>query len=165
MPVRKPHVSPELLASVERAEAMHNFVIATAPDTFKLDSDTKTLVVSLYALVVEHHGAILCLLKSGRFDGSAFALVRPLVDACYRAHWICYCAKPEIVARVYGGENCYPGLIKMAEEVEKCTQTDGFFTAIAPHIAALHGYTHGGLEQLGRRFDAAGNVSPRLRFG
>jgi hypothetical protein len=37
---------------------------------------------------------------------------------------------------------------------------DGVFRSIDPAIRALHGYTHGGLEQLGRRFDAAGNVSP-----
>jgi hypothetical protein len=41
----------------------------------------------------------------------------------------------------------------------------GFFAAIAPHIAALHGYTHGGLEQLGRRFDAVGNVRPTYADG
>ena len=54
----------------------------------------------------------------------------------------------------------YPGLINMATEVEKKSDAGGIFAAIAPHIHGLHGYTHGGIEQLGRRFDAAGDVRP-----
>jgi hypothetical protein len=36
--------------------------------------------------------------------------------------------------------------------------TGGLFSQVMPYIASLHGYTHGGLEQLGRRFDENGNV-------
>lgn len=39
------------------------------------------------------------------------------------------------------------------------------FASIAPYINALHGYTHGGLEQLGRRFDATGDVRPNYGDG
>ena len=47
----------------------------------------------------------------------------------------------------------------MADEVEKrMSYTGGLFTILKPFITALHGYTHGGLEQLGRRFDDQGNV-------
>jgi hypothetical protein len=54
----------------------------------------------------------------------------------------------------------------MADEVEKpMNYTSGLFTALKPHINALHGYTHGGLEQLGRRFDASGNVQPNYATG
>jgi hypothetical protein len=56
------------------------------------------------------------------------ALVRPLLDAAYRAHWIYSCAKPEIIERIKAGDDCYPGLINMAEAVDKKMDTDGFFT-------------------------------------
>jgi hypothetical protein len=47
----------------------------------------------------------------------------------------------------------------MADAIDKALPaTDGLFQALKPFIIALHGYTHGGLEQLGRRFDAEGNV-------
>jgi len=47
----------------------------------------------------------------------------------------------------------------MADAIDKALPTtDGLFQALKLFIAALHGYTHGGLEQLGRRFDAEGNV-------
>jgi hypothetical protein len=46
----------------------------------------------------------------------------------------------------------------MAEAIEKAVDAGGFFLTISPYIKALHGYTHGGLEQLGRRFNADGNI-------
>jgi len=77
MPVYQPTVSKELLTQIDRAEKMHNFVLANVPDRLVLDTEEKTVLVSLLSLTIEHHGAILHLLKSGRFDGSAMALTRP----------------------------------------------------------------------------------------
>jgi len=158
--INPPVVSNKLLEEIHKAEQMHDFIMATIPDKFIGDTDQKLLVAAIFSLTAEHHGAILYLLKAGRFDGSALALVRPLIDGAYRAHWIYSCAKPDIVARIKNGENVYPGLINMATEIEKKINADGMFASIAPYINALHGYTHGGLEQLGRRFDATGNVKP-----
>lgn len=158
MPIIKPpDVSKNLLDEIQKAEQMHDFIMATIPDKFVGDTGEKLpLVAAIFSLIAEHHGAILYLLKAGRFDGSAFALVRPIIDGAYRAHWIYSCAKPEIIARIRNGENVYPGLINMATEIEKNLSTDGMFVSVAPYISALHGYTHGGLEQLGRRFDSTG---------
>ena len=116
-------------------------------------------------LVLEHQGAILYLLETGQFDGSALALVRPLIDAAYRAHWAYSSASPENIAKLRAGEKCDPGLINMAEAVERKIDAGGFFLTITPYINALHGYTHGGLEQLGRRFDADGNIRPTYTDG
>jgi hypothetical protein len=160
MPIIEPAVSKGVLDEILKAEGMHNFILATMPDRFLSDTDVKILVAAIFSLTLEHHGAILYLLKAGQFDGSAFALVRPLIDGTYRAHWIYACAKPDIVVRIKNGEDVYPGLINMATEVERKSDAGGVFAAIAPYIHALHGYTHGGLEQLGRRFDPAGDVRP-----
>jgi hypothetical protein len=160
MPIIKPPVvSQKLLEEISKAERMHDFITATIPDKFSNDTDRKLLVAAIFSLSLEHHGAILHLLKAGGFDGSAFALVRPLIEGAYRAHWIYSCAKTDIVLRIKKGENVYPGLINMATEIDKKI-ADGMFASIAPYIDGLHGYTHGGLEQLGRRFDAAGSVRP-----
>ena len=119
MPIIRPHVSEDVLHTIEEAEKMYSFILATVPDGFVGNTDEILLVAALFSLVMEHHGAILYLLKSGQFDGSAFALVRPLIDSAYRAHWIYACAKPEIVLRIKNGENVYPGLVNMANEVKK----------------------------------------------
>jgi len=143
---------------IHKAELMHDLISATIPDKFVGDTDQKMLVAAIFSLTSEHHGAILHLLKTGRFDGSAFALVRPLIDGAYRAQWIYSCAKPDIVARIKNGEDVYPGMINMADEIEKKVDADGMFASIKPYIKALHGYTHGGLEQLGRRFNVTGTA-------
>lgn len=163
--IAPPAVSKKLMEEIQKAEQMHDFIMGTVPDKFVGDTDQKLLVAAIFSLTAEHHGAILYLLKAGRFDGSALALVRPMIDVCYRAHWIYSCAKPDIVARIRNGEDVYPGLINMATEVEKRINADGMFTSIEPYINALHGYTHGGLEQLGRRFDATGDVRPNYGDG
>ena len=161
MPIMKASVNHDVQSEIQRAVEMHGFIQKTMPtDNIKLETDAKLLFASLFSLVMEHHGAILYLLRAGQFDGSAFALVCPLIECAYRAHWIYACAKPDIVLRIKNGEDVYPPLINMAEEIEKKLDTDGMFQSITPYIRSLHGYTHGGLEQLGRRFDKAGNVSP-----
>ena len=38
---------------------MHNYVLGTVPQKLLLDTDQKTIIVALFSLVVEHHGAIL----------------------------------------------------------------------------------------------------------
>ena len=53
----------------------------------------------------------------------------------------------------------------MAEAGERNVDAGGFFLTITPYINALHGYTHGGLEQLGRRFDAGGDIRPTYSVG
>ena len=77
------------------------------------------------------HAAILYLLKAARYDGSALALVRPLIDGAYRAHWIYSCAKP-VFARIKNSENVYPRLINMADEIEKKVNADGLIATITP---------------------------------
>jgi len=163
--IKPPTVSKEVSDEISRAEKMHNFILATMPDGFVSDTDVKIIVAALFSLTLEHHGAILYLLKAGQFDGSAFALVRPLVEASYRAHWVYACAKPDIVTRLKNGEEVEPGLINMATEVEKKVDGGGIFSSIAPHIKALHAYTHGGLMQTARRFGATGDVMPNYADG
>ncbi len=163
--IKPPTVSKEVSDEITRAEGMHNFILANMPDGFVSDTDVKIIVAALFSLTLEHHGAILHLLKAGQFDGSAFALVRPLIEAAYRAHWVYACAKPDIVTRLKNGEKVEPGLINMATEVEKKNDAGGIFASIAPHIKVLHGYTHGGLQQMARRFGATGDVQPNYSDG
>ena len=160
--VEKSLVSEGLLNEIQRAEVIHDFILKTIPDRIIADTEEKILVVSLFSLALEHHRAILHLFKAGPFDGSALALVRPLIDAAYRAHWIYSCATPEIIRRISEGrDEIYPRWPNLALEVEKRIGTGGYFAAIVPHIHTLHGYTHGGIEQLARRYDTPdGDVKP-----
>jgi hypothetical protein len=158
-------ISAELRREIDRAAENNTFILRTVPDKFIGNSDEKILIAGMFSLVLEHHGAILHLFCTGQFDGSALALVRPLIDSAYRAHWIYSCASKGNLAKIREGVDVYPGLINMATEIEKRVSADGFFLRVEPYIKALHGYTHGGLEQLGRRFDAGGDVRPSYTDG
>lgn len=158
--IQPPPLSHALLKTIERAEAMHVFIQTHIPQSFILDTTKVTLFVSLFSLAEEHHQAILLLLRTGQLDGSAFALVRPLLEACLRAHWINSCAKPATLDRIEQGGKGYPPFPDMAGAVEKKLDASGFFTNIADAMETLHGFTHGGVEQLSRRFSPDGNLKP-----
>jgi hypothetical protein len=79
--IQPPPVTKQLRDEIHKAELMHDFITTTIPDNFVGDTDQKILVAAIFSLTLEHHGAILHLLKAGRFDGSALALVRPYRDS------------------------------------------------------------------------------------
>ncbi len=159
MPIYIPHVSEDMHRHISMAEDLHHFVQATVPEELVLNSDKKQVFIALYSLAVEHHGAILHLLKAGMFDGSALALTRPLIEAVHRAMWVQYCGKLSDVEAIRDGKERYPKFPDMVDAIEKATpSSDGLFMILKPFINSLHGYTHGGLEQLGRRFDKEDNV-------
>ena len=156
----QPSVSEALRKELDRAAEMSGFIQNTIPQRFTGDTEN-VLVGALFSLLMEHHRAIPHLLGIGSFDGSALALVRPVVDAAYRAHWIYACAKPDDLQRISNGDSSvYPRYPQIADAVEAQVDAGGLFLMIKPYIKALHGYTHGGLEQLARRFSATGNLIP-----
>jgi hypothetical protein len=75
------------LEEICKAEQRHDFVMGTIPDRSVRDADQNLLVAAIVSLTAERRGAILHLLKAARFDGSALALVRPMIDATYGARW------------------------------------------------------------------------------
>jgi hypothetical protein len=46
----------------------------------------------------------------------------------------------------------------MAEAVEKELPAGGVYSSVVPFIKTLHGFTHGGIEQLARRYDVEGSL-------
>ena len=72
-------ISDALKAEIGRSIEMHTFVVRNVPDSFAGDTDEKMLVGSYFSLILEHHGAILHLLQTGQFDGSALGVTTPKV--------------------------------------------------------------------------------------
>jgi hypothetical protein len=122
------------------------------------DGERDTLLLAYWELVSDFHRGIHALIQS-EFFGSAFALIRPVVECFVRAH-----------IALMGSED---DVKKLRDDIYKVN-----FKEIGPKIdaafgmdhlmenflndrtrEALHGYTHGGLHQLGRRF-RDGQVRP-----
>jgi hypothetical protein len=158
MAIVQPHLSPELRTELERAVAFDGFVRKTFPDTFIPADDRVTMLAAKTHLSDDLYGSIIYLLSAGGpYDGAAFALVRPLVEASVEAQWQFFCASDETFKRAYAGEDVDPGLPNMMQELDKHID-DPVFAGLRGNVKTLHGFTHGGLEQLGRRFDAEGNL-------
>jgi hypothetical protein len=84
---------------IQRAISLHNFILERYPNgTYKSDR-RNTLFVSLCDLALEHFGAIISLIKSGQHTGSAFALMRPLIETSVRAYWVRYIANDGIASQ------------------------------------------------------------------
>jgi hypothetical protein len=158
MATLQPHLSPELRRELAKAGAFHDFVMMTFPDAFTVASDRVNMLAAKTHLADDLYGSIVYLLcAGGPYDGGAFALIRPLVEAAVEAQWQFFCASEETFRRAYDGEDVDPGLPNMMDELDRRIG-DSVFAGLRANVRTLHGFTHGGLEQLGRRFDAEGNL-------
>lgn len=115
------------------------------------NEDRTMLLMAYWALLFDYHKGIVALLSNG-ICGSAFALLRPVVEALVRSHVV----------------------LKGSDEDVRRIREDKYrvnFETIGPQIdtafglnhllenwlnnarTALHSYTHSGVFQLARRFD------------
>jgi hypothetical protein len=122
------------------------------------DDDRNILLMGYWALIFDYHKGILSLISNG-FCGSAFALVRPVVEALVRWH-----------VAVKGSTDDVQGLQQDVYRVNFATigpwvdaefGLGNFFTRLLTRARdALHSYTHAGVSQLARRFDGR-DLKPR----
>lgn len=127
-------------------------------------SDTKSLLLAAYVdIALEHHEAI-WLLTERKLNGSAFAMVRLVFDAMFRALWINRVATAQQIERAkndklgfrirdiideikqgyFGGRSATTG----AELFDKILET------LKEAWTPMCSYTHSGALQLARRFTA-----------
>lgn len=139
---------------LERAIKFHNFVLNNAPRGSYKTVRRSVLFVALCDLTVEHHGAIITLIKSEQYDGSALALLRPLFETCSRAYWTLYCATEEELSGITGKTGAFPALSACAKAIQEYFAKQNHPNLFAPgsdYIKQLHGFTHSGIEQLQSR--------------
>ena len=116
------------------------------------DDHRSVWVAGSLAQALEHHEAIALLIKR-ELTGSAFALVRPLVDTVMRALWINAVACDQQVARARDdGKKVFPPMKEMSEAVERAYRDDDLLQRMTAEWDAMCSYTHSGARQLGRRF-------------
>lgn len=122
------------------------------------DDDRNILLMAYWALIFDYHKGILSLISNG-FCGSAFTLVRPVVEALVRSH-----------VAVKGSTDDVQNLQQDKYRVNFTTvgtwiDTEfglgDFFTKFLTRTRdALHSYTHAGVSQLARRFNGH-DLKPR----
>ncbi len=139
----------EHLKKVEGAVAEANHILAQHDYP---DNSRTVIVVGLLATMIEHHRAMLLLIRTGRV-GSAFALARSIVESMYRGMWINACATDQQIQAFEADDKFPVNMPDMAKAIDEAYRAHGFCEDLRKRgWAALCSYTHSGMLQLGRRF-------------
>lgn len=115
------------------------------------DDEWSTTVAAFIDQAFEHHAAIILLVRSALF-GSAFALLRSLVEIVFRGVWIAACATDAEIKRFREKDEIEHSFGDMAKAIDAACGIDYFYDLKKRSWAALNSYTHTGILQLGRRF-------------
>jgi uncharacterized protein DUF6988 len=115
------------------------------------DEEWSTVVIGFIAQAIEHHEAILLLIRSG-LVGSAFALVRSLIEILVRGVWITTCATELQVKKFREQDKLDLSFAEMSDTIDNTCGIDFFHDFKVRSWKALNSYTHTGILQLGRRF-------------
>ncbi len=105
---------------------------------------------SLSHLSLEHFGSIVILVKNN-MNGSAHALLRPQFEAVIRALYFQECATDKEIEQFTSGKDP-KGLYKMLEGLDKNLDSNSIINFYHLLKNEMHAFTHGGFEQLKRRY-------------
>jgi hypothetical protein len=112
--------------------------------------ERNTLLMAYWSLAFEFHRGIICLL-SHKFPGAAFSLARPLLEATVRAHVVLMGSLDDL--EKLRNDQYRTNFASIGPEIDKAFGLGNVFEKLLGGArVALHGYTHVGLHQLGRRF-------------
>lgn len=112
--------------------------------------DREILLIGYWSLIFDFHKGIISLLVSG-YHGSAFALVRPVMEVLFRSH-LTVIGTDEEVQQLHDDEYRV-NFKELAPRIDKAFALEGLLERIMDQARnVFHSYTHGGTMQLGRRF-------------
>jgi hypothetical protein len=122
------------------------------------DGERDTLLLAYWELVSDFHRGIHALIKN-EFFGSAFALVRPVVECFVRAHIALMGSEDDV--KSLRDDTYKVNFKEIGPKIDAAFGMDHLMENFLSDRTreALHSYTHGGLQQLGRRF-RDGHVRP-----
>jgi hypothetical protein len=123
-------------------------------------SPRNDLVWAYVLIALKHHEGVHSL-ASQNLMAPAFALLRSQIETAYRGLWVNLIATDEQVKAIRErDEEPFPRFRQMAADLDASYRADGWLQSFADHWAALNGYTHSGLLQLGRQFRDDGKIGP-----
>jgi hypothetical protein len=134
-------LAQEVVDDVKRILSGHKFS----------DEEWSTTVIGFIAQGIEHHAAILLLLRSGLI-GSGFALVRSVVEILVRGVWMTACATDAQVKKFREQDKLDLSFGEMSDAIDKACGIGFFHDFKTRSWDTLNSYTHTGILQLGRRF-------------
>jgi len=124
------------------------------------DDDRNILLLGYWALLFDFHKGILDLIAND-ICGSAFALLRPLLEALVRAH-LAVRGSADDLERLQQ-DDYRTNFVTVGPWIDREFDTGNLFTKFLEDARlALHSFTHAGISQLGRRFEGH-SLTPTYR--
>lgn len=113
--------------------------------------DRRRISQALFYLALEHYDSILVLL-SNRLIGSAFALLRPLLEAYVRGKWI-LCAATDTDIQNFLKGKVEPSFQDLLDQIGNDPESGGAWLQKTKELnwKAFNDLTHGGIHQVIRR--------------
>ncbi len=153
---------PTIEQSLEKGKNLQEFISSTVYGgrASFINEQKNIILLAYFDLAMEHHHSIFLLIIQKNF-GSAFALLRPLVEIVFRAHWVTGCASQIQIDRIHKDENFrFPRPKQISACLDTVFKADVFFSTWKKSAwGPLNDFVHSGLLALGRRFSGH-NVQP-----
>lgn len=115
------------------------------------------LLSGYVSVAQQHHDAIMVLINFNLI-GSAFALMRPLMETGTRGTWAFYKATDEQWFKIANNKFKFKSMGEMLDDLELVHDAGGLFSSLKNEWNLLCGLTHGGMEQVSRRVSPEGIV-------
>lgn len=145
---------------MSRAQEMRQFVSEQLVGKYPNDDDDRrALFASFLSLAQSHHEAIMVLCHQQHLIGSAYALLRPLVEVTNRGLFVGFLATPAQIEKIKRGGEPYGHCNDLVAKLDDLFNTEGLFSRYAGEAWKMpNGLTHCGLEQLNRRVGDNGEI-------
>jgi hypothetical protein len=120
--------------------------------------DRDKLLTAFWGLIVDYNEGMLALMREKLYS-SAFALLRPTMEALIRAHVVLF--KPQSIVDDIIADRYQTQFRTVGAEIDSAFNyklpgaADGLFEHFLKDKNVLHSFTHSGMPQLGRRFNGA----------
>lgn len=127
--------------------------------SYVMKTDRDGMCLLYWSLVVDLHSGILVLLHKENHT-PAFALVRPLVEAFLRLHVAIHGTEKQLAALKNG--TYQTDFVAVGKQIDEAYGIEPLFGPFLENSkSTLHGFTHGGLEQL-LRHRGEGDIRPNF---
>jgi hypothetical protein len=117
---------------------------------------------SLVSIARQHYKTIFYSIKNHHQYNSAFALLRPLVDATYRGIWVMIVSTDNQVERINNRTKQFASTKELSNKIDKKEGVEEIFhKRYYDNSLLLHGMTHGGMELISRQMNK-GHIEPNF---
>jgi len=127
-------------------------------DEMSVIDEKSNIVFRFLAIARQHYDTIVLLIEQERNPSSACALLRPLSEVMNRGVWVSACAQPDQIRKIVTKTFDF-AKVNFAKEVADSFGGNGLSQK---QRDVLHGFTHGGYEQLERQVSNRGLIEPEF---